>query len=196
MEMTSFKIFKRLVVKQRSAILNIPNEIPIGQFADHRSIARFSSVEDRNYTPVLARLLKFKQDIARILAGPPSCLQEEGPRPDLNTGFIFDVPFDRFTLFCGRQQLLHLMERYFSQSSSVRPLVYALTGLGGSGKIHSALQYALRNRFRYYDGVVYFNASSTTTLMADFHCIYDLLNLGNAPNKIEVLRQWFARPGT
>lgn len=58
-------IFK--IVEQRSAILNVPNEVQIGQFADHKEIARFSSVDDRNYRPVVTRLLKFKQDIHKKL---------------------------------------------------------------------------------------------------------------------------------
>ncbi|PYH46386.1 LipA and NB-ARC domain protein [Aspergillus saccharolyticus JOP 1030-1] len=195
LEMTSIGIFKRLVVEQRSAILNIPNEIPIGQFADHRNIARFSSVKDRNYRPVVTRLLKFKQDITRALTSPASCSREEQfSKLDMDTELVFDVPFDRCTSFRGRQQLLDNMDKYFSQSSSDRQLIYALTGLGGTGKTHSALQYALRNRFRYKDGVVFFNATSNTTLMADFQRICDLLHLGNTPDKIEFLRKWFASP--
>ena len=54
-------------MEQRSAILNVPNEVQIGQFADHKEIARFSSVNDRNYRPVITRLLKFKQDIYKKL---------------------------------------------------------------------------------------------------------------------------------
>ncbi|RHZ65508.1 uncharacterized protein CDV56_107767 [Aspergillus thermomutatus] len=200
MEMTSFGIFKRLVVEQRSALLNVPNEIPIGQFADHRDIARFASVTDRNYRPVITRLLKFRQDIAKELVGFSNSSQGQSvtwptaPKPNSDPDPIFDVPFDRCVSFRGRQKLLSSMEEYFSQRSPDRPLIYALTGLGGSGKTHSALQYALRNRFKYKSGVVYFNASSNTTLLADFHRIYDLLNLGDTPNKVDFLRQWFSNP--
>ncbi|QVM13232.1 hypothetical protein D8B26_007846 [Coccidioides posadasii str. Silveira] len=195
MEMTGFGIFKRLVVEQRSALLNVPNEIPIGQFADHRSIARFSSVDDRNYRPVITRLLKFRQDITQKPARfSHSSEDAQSPKSDFDSDPIFEVPFDRCVSFRGRQQLLESMEKYFSQRSSNQPLVYALTGLGGSGKTHSALQYALRNRFKYKNGVVYFNASSNTTLLADFHRIYDLLNLGNTSNKVDFLRQWFSKP--
>lgn len=42
--------------------------------------------------------------------------------------------------------------------------------------------------------MVYFNATSNTTLVADFHRIYELLDLGGAPNKIEFLKQWFSKP--
>jgi hypothetical protein len=51
-------------VEHRSAILNLPNEVPIGQNADHRDMARFESPTDRNYRPVASRLQKFHDDIA------------------------------------------------------------------------------------------------------------------------------------
>ena len=39
--------------------------MPIGQNADHRDIARFESLTDRNYRPVASRLQKFHDDIAK-----------------------------------------------------------------------------------------------------------------------------------
>ncbi|KAK6387496.1 hypothetical protein LTS17_000765 [Exophiala oligosperma] len=64
MDMTTIGGFrKKLIVDHRSAILNLPNEITIGQNADHRELARFKSKDDRNFRPVLSRLLKFKVDI-------------------------------------------------------------------------------------------------------------------------------------
>ena len=65
---------------------------------------------------------------------------------------------------------------------------------GGSGKTQTALQYAFRNRFKYKSGIIFFNASSNTTLIADFHRIYDLLGLGSASNKIDFLKKWFSKP--
>ncbi|EAS28261.3 uncharacterized protein CIMG_09465 [Coccidioides immitis RS] len=195
MEMTSFGIFRRFVVKEQSALLCVPNEIPIGQFADHRSISRFSSVNDRNYRPVITRLLKFRQDITKKPAGFSHSSQDaQSPKSDFNSEPIFEIPFDRYFSFRGRQELIESMEKYFSQCSSSQPLIYALTGLGGSGKTHSALQYALRNRFKYKTGVVYFNASSNITLRADFHRIHDRLNLGNTSNSVDSLRRWFSNP--
>ncbi|KMU81442.1 hypothetical protein CISG_09013 [Coccidioides immitis RMSCC 3703] len=188
MEMTSFGIFRRFVVKEQSALLCVPNEIPIGQFADHRSISRFSSVNDRNYRPVITRLLKFRQDITKKPAGFSHSSQDaQSPKSDFNSEPIFEIPFDRYFSFRGRQELIESMEKYFSQCSSSQPLIYALTGLGGSGKTHSALQYALRNRFKYKTGVVYFNASSNITLRADFHRIHDRLNLAPGGHSVEPL---------
>ncbi|KAK2753074.1 hypothetical protein FQN55_005034 [Onygenales sp. PD_40] len=190
MEMTNFRIFKRLVVEEHSAILNVPNEIPIGQYADHRDIARFSSYEDRNFRPVMTRLLTFKDDIA----GKNISLTTNLGAPTSDEGSIFEIPFTECSTFRGREDLLQSIERYFSQPNPNGQLIYALTGLGGSGKTHCALQYALRNRPKYPDGVVYFNASSNAALSASFHRTYDLLDLGNAANKIDHLRQWFAKP--
>ncbi|KAI1972184.1 hypothetical protein LOZ35_004696 [Ophidiomyces ophidiicola] len=186
MEMTRFGIFRLLVVEQRSAILNVPCEISIGQFADHRDIARFSSVADRNYRPVLTRLLRFTQDLAKMRTCPTDNSK------DLN--FIFEIPLDRCISFRGREALLSEMEMFFNQPCHDQPLIYALTGLGGSGKTNSALQYALRNRFKYKSGVVYFNSSSAMTLIADFHRIHDLLCLGNSPDQVTFVKQWFAKP--
>jgi hypothetical protein len=51
------------IVEHHSAILNVPNEVTIGQHSDHREMARFISMRDRNFRPVLARLEKFREDI-------------------------------------------------------------------------------------------------------------------------------------
>lgn len=60
------------VVKEPSAVLMIPNEIRIGQNSDHREIARFLSLHDRNFQPLLRRLEIFKNDIANQLKSPSS----------------------------------------------------------------------------------------------------------------------------
>ena len=51
------------IVKESSAVLMVPNEVRIGQNADHREIARFSSLQDRNFRPLLSRLKQFRDDI-------------------------------------------------------------------------------------------------------------------------------------
>ena len=45
----------------------LPNEVRIGQNSDHREIARFLSLQDRNFRPLLKRLEIFKDDILRKL---------------------------------------------------------------------------------------------------------------------------------
>ena len=41
------------IVKEPSAVVVLPNEVRIGQNSDHREIARFSSLQDRNFRPLL-----------------------------------------------------------------------------------------------------------------------------------------------
>ena len=55
------------VVKESSAVLMLPNEVRIGQNTDHREIARFLSLQDRNFRPLLKRLEIFKDDIVKRL---------------------------------------------------------------------------------------------------------------------------------
>ena len=55
------------VVKESSAVLMLPNEVRIGQNTDHREIARFLSLQDRNFRPLLKRLEIFKDDIVEKL---------------------------------------------------------------------------------------------------------------------------------
>ncbi|KAL9585407.1 MAG: hypothetical protein Q9203_004257 [Teloschistes exilis] len=56
-----------MIIEHGSAILNVPNEVVIGQNADHHEIARFVSLHDRNLRPVLSRLNIFRQDISNQL---------------------------------------------------------------------------------------------------------------------------------
>ena len=65
--------------------------------------------------------------------------------------------------------------------------------LGGSGKTQTALQYALRNRHNYSSGMFFFNASSQTTLAADFDRVFDLLEIGKGSNKIDAVKRWLSK---
>ena len=55
------------MVEHRSAVMNITNEVAIGQNANHQNMARFSSIHDRNFRPVLSRLNYFRNNIANQL---------------------------------------------------------------------------------------------------------------------------------
>jgi hypothetical protein len=117
------------VVEQRSAVLNVPNEVAIGQFADHQEITRFSSIDDRNYRPVVMRLQKLSQDISdKLTASKPETQIPLIAQTALEP--IFEVPYARCSSFRGRQEVLEEMERYFNPSSPCDQLVYAITGLG------------------------------------------------------------------
>jgi hypothetical protein len=68
------------VVERHSAVLNLPNEVAIPQCADHREIARFESLHDRNFRPVLTRINIFKEDILGKVKSITS------GQPEVNTG--------------------------------------------------------------------------------------------------------------
>ncbi|KAK5994660.1 Protein SERAC1-like protein [Cladobotryum mycophilum] len=198
MEMTSIGIFKRFVVEKHSAILNVPDEVIIGQYADHRSIARFSSVDDRSYRPVLSRLVQMGKEIKNTalvkvqVAYGTQPSQENTIQTTNDDDAPFLVPFAQCIAFHGRESLIADMEKYFWNSRSGQQLIFAISGLGGCGKTQTALRYAFQNRFRYKSGVLFFNATSNSTLMADFHRFHEFLNLGSVSNKIDSLKQWFS----
>ena len=140
------------IVEHRSAILNVPSEIAIGQNADHRDLVRFSSLHDRNFRPVLSRLKKLRDDIvnkdtssSHIQIGIHA-LQLEGMYSgpilvftninDLIAGnaMLFDIPHSTCNVFHGREDLLTQMDNYFNRSSSSShdQLTFAICGLGAS----------------------------------------------------------------
>ena len=55
------------IVTEQSAALNVPSEVKIGQNADHRDMARFVSIHDRNFRPMLTRLDMFQTGLASQL---------------------------------------------------------------------------------------------------------------------------------
>ncbi|KAL9119010.1 MAG: hypothetical protein Q9187_004437 [Circinaria calcarea] len=146
MEMTSLGPFKKMVVEHHSAILNLPNEVAIGQNSDHRNMARFKSMHDRNFRPVLFRLEKFRRDISK------------------------------------RDALL--------MHGSLGPQSPRLEG--GSGKTQTVIQFAFRNRSKYGSGVIFLNASSHDTLIADFSHLFDVLELEGISNKVHAIKKWLS----
>lgn len=194
MEMTNFGIFRKLVVEQNSAVLNLTNEVAIGQNADHRDMARFGSIHDRNFRPVLTRLHIFRREIASQVN---SWAQDEA-EPQLLTPWrrppLFEIPFFPCYTFRGREDILNKLEGYFyPPEGSQGQLSFAICGLGGSGKTQTALQYAVRARHRYSSGVFFFNADSFTTLIADFNRMFDLLELGSGSNNADAVKRWLSR---
>lgn len=59
------------VVKESSAVLMLDHEVRIGQNSDHRGIARFSSLQDRNFRPLLKRLEVFRAEIVKKMQSFP-----------------------------------------------------------------------------------------------------------------------------
>ncbi|KAF8242731.1 hypothetical protein K440DRAFT_664567 [Wilcoxina mikolae CBS 423.85] len=188
-------LIKRVVVDRQSACLNLPNEVAIGQYADHRDLARFLSKDDINYRPVQTRLVQFHEDILHKM----TVVQLEVS--EATTGIrasqqYFEIPFAPCHNFTGREELLAQMETYFLHSPGPQKLlIYVLTGLGGSGKTQTALRYAHQHQNRPYRKVFFFNADSLTTLRADFARVFKLLKLGNSDNtsdKVSSVKRWLA----
>ncbi|KAK2863661.1 hypothetical protein FQN49_004117 [Arthroderma sp. PD_2] len=179
-----------LVVTKDSSLLKIPGEEIFGMDAHHRGICRFYASDDPFYQAIVPFFVGFSKGIDKLLTPPTPAMSNA--MADMDT--IFDVPYARCVEFQGRKQLLADIELYFGESSSDMQRVYGISGLGGAGKTQTALHYAFKNRFKYKSGVVFFNATSNTTLIADFHRIYDLLRLGSTSNKIDYLKKWFSKP--
>ena len=125
---------------------------------------------------------------------------------------LFETPFSPCDTFRGREAILNIMETYFHplEGTSHEQMSFAICGLGtkyliqklsiliiliftgGSGKTQTALQYALRNRYRYKSGVFFFNAGSDTTLAADFARVFDLLEISGVSNKTDAVKRWLS----
>ncbi|KAJ5842212.1 hypothetical protein N7534_012042 [Penicillium rubens] len=190
LELTSIGPFlRKLIVKQQSALLNVPHEIAIPQFADHRNIVRFTSLQDRTFRPVLRRLQKLAQDFQGGSTAQSTSGQE----------LVLAIPFDITTLpcpsFCGRDDVLEIMKTFFYGNPSESPTrrTFALCGLGGLGKTQAALHYVLQTRSQYKTGVAFMNVASVASLEADFDRLHNLLRLGESKNKINSVRSWLSR---
>ncbi|EFQ96871.1 LipA and NB-ARC domain-containing protein [Nannizzia gypsea CBS 118893] len=179
-----------LVVTKDSSLLKIPGEEIFGMDAHHRDICRFSAADDPFYQAIVPFFIGFSKGIDKLLIPPTPASSSV----TIETDTLFDVPYARCVEFQGRKQLLADIELYFGEPHSDQQRVYGISGLGGAGKTQTALHYAFKNRFKYKSGVVFFNATSNTTLIADFHRIHDLLHRGKASNKIDYLKRWFSKP--
>lgn len=125
----------------------------IGQNADHREIARFVSLHDRNLRPILSRLNIFRQEISNQLQSMASgqctierldikgmSLRKYSTCPRLTplsvaaTHAPFETPFLPCNTFQGRETLLGKMEAFFYASSTPKSsqLTFAICGLGTS----------------------------------------------------------------
>ena len=182
------------VVEHQSAILRLPGEIAIGQNSDHRDLARFTSLHDRNFRPVVCRLEKFFRDIGSRDA-PDGMGTAAADRRISNASAFFEIPYSPCSTFRGREDLLRSMEVYFHGQSDKTDgrLSFAICGLGGSGKTQTALQYALRNRNRYTTGIAILNATSEETIIADYCRIFEWLSLGSVSNKVTATKEWLSR---
>ncbi|RAK99392.1 LipA and NB-ARC domain protein [Aspergillus ibericus CBS 121593] len=190
LELTSIGPFiKKMIVEQQSAVLNVPHEITVPQFADHRNIVRFKSLQDRSFRPVVSRLKEFAGTLHDVFTLEKTSHMQRDPA----------IPFDISAVPCstlfGRADILETMRMYFDRNKGQTRSIFALCGLeGGSGKTQTALHYLLKNTSKYKRGVAFLNASSTASLEADFDRLHDLLHLGDSKSKTTSIKSWLARP--
>ena len=166
----------------------------VPQNSDHREIARFSSLQDRNFRSVLSRLQTFRDDIAIKIAGPSDNREAQSQKPEFKT-FYFETPYPPCDTFRGRVEPLNQMQAFFhaSPSAEVSQLIFAICGLGGSGKTQTALKFATNNRHQYQTGVFFLTASSEASLAADLSRICDLLQLDDVSNHSNAFKEWLSQ---
>lgn len=131
------------VVDKHSAVLNIPDEIVIGQPSDHRQIVRFGSSKSITFRPVLSRLKEVEarirsdlyvftersNDKLRLMSDRLDCVHEEKPRE--HPRIPLDIPVASCSLFMGRKHALDQIQHFFFEQSAVQSRkIFAICGLG------------------------------------------------------------------
>ncbi|KAH1339728.1 hypothetical protein KXX14_006904 [Aspergillus fumigatus] len=193
LEFTSIGPFlRRLIVDQRSAILNVPYEIAVPQFADHRNIARFRSSQDRSFRPVVSQLKDFAQTLRSGYLGETRSFTDQNNESSIP----FDLRTQPCLFFRGRDDVFGKLKMYFhkDQKQAQGRRTFAICGLGGAGKTQTALHYAVQNLLKYPSGIAFINATSVISLSADFDRLHDLLRLGDSKDKISAVKGWLSRP--
>ena len=111
---------------------------------------------------------------------------------------IWNVPYQRNTLFIGRDELLSQLATAL-QSGEPTALCQpqAISGLGGVGKTQLALEYAYRHR-QHYQAVLWTQADTRDALTSSFVTLAQLLNLAEKNEQdvnriIEAVKRWLQR---
>jgi tetratricopeptide (TPR) repeat protein len=127
--------------------------------------------EDNGFESLLRHLLREPGSGAESLGS----LGPQGSRWSAfeNPWLVPDAMRTRY--FTGREQLLAQLHRQLTNHRRA-----ALSGLGGVGKTQTAIEYAVRHRAEYPDGVFWTNAESTSGLTSGFVEIAKTLRLGAA----------------
>jgi hypothetical protein len=106
----------------------------VPQSADHRQIARFKSVHDRNFRPVRARLERLAEEIESRsdsnMSKTDATVTERSN--DYGHRIPLDFPIMPCLSFIGRQHVVEVLETFFftNPSPESQRRMFALCGLG------------------------------------------------------------------
>ena len=112
------------------------------------------------------------------------------------TTLLWNVPHQRNPFFTGREQLLqHLRDTLHTDGAAVLTHPQVISGLGGVGKTHIAIEYAYRYHDE-YQAIFWIKADTGENLLADFMTIAQFLNLPEQHAEEQALAvaaviQWF-----
>lgn len=114
---------------------------------------------------------------------------------DVVTPLLWNVPFRRNPCFTGREGVLQQLHGAW-HSGAVAALtdVQAISGLGGIGKTHTAVEYAYRFH-KDYQAVLWMRADSRELLLKDLVVLADTLRLyqkteQDSTQALVAIRQW------
>jgi tetratricopeptide (TPR) repeat protein len=124
--------------------------------------------DERGFESLLRHLLAEPKATAATLGalGPQGSRWSAFERPWLVPDAL------RTSYFTGRDELLARLRLQLSERGRA-----ALSGLGGVGKTQTAIEYAVRHRADYPDGVSWINAETTSGLTSGFAAIASTLSL-------------------
>lgn len=122
-------------------------------------------------------------------SGAPRWPRFPGTLPD-----IWNVPHRRNHNFTGRDEILKNLSEAFT-SGGLAALTQVLSGLGGVGKTHIALEYAYRH-LDDYSIVWWLRAEKPESLVLDYAALGKELGFGdesNNPDMVRRVRNWLGR---
>lgn len=157
-----------------------------------RSISRWEQNQAFPQNEHLKRLCKVLQVSPGALIGGEE--KEQGVTSQ--KPLLWYVPYTRNFYFTGREALLwQLRERLKAEKRVALTQPQILSGLGGIGKTQIALEYAYRYRDN-YRAVLWVEAETTKTLMADYRALAHLFQLPEKDNSDtymmrDAVKRWF-----